>query len=850
MHWGKRGPGSPSRRRRAAFRPDSESLEGRRLLTTFDLTKTQTAPYGVEMVGKSSENIAGYTVTDVGNVTGSGFDSFVIAATGDSNTTIGNKPLNPTFSNPSAVYLVFGSKQVNMNTIASYLTLANGVSGGAASGNQLISGKRAGDLGELGTLGVAAQTDIPNPIAQTNPTVFQPQPPLASTHVYGFNFDGLTFVAGLNAATGLGSDDGLGYSVTPLGDITNNGFDDFAISAPGDGTGGRVFVIFGGQALTSQTVPNKIIDLEPTPGVISKTTPTKVISFFDSQATATSEIGYSLAGLGNYFGVSAFDHDLAIGAPGMTVSGVGANTGVVFTVSGNYINTQPTGSSIDLSTLYAPVGSTTFPITNSGIQYNGFLSGGELGYSVSTAGNFDGVTGINGSPQDDLLIGAPGSSGGQAFVVYGKQPFLPNQQIGSTQSLATLGAPLLTSTGIPSNALQGVIFADATTGDEFGFSVSSAGDFNSDGTDDIMVGAPFYLGDTGFVTVIYGLKGTATTTITNKLTGTNFITATAPTAGVASVSYVGQGINQLTGWSISSTGHLQIGTTTAAEPTFDILIGAPGLMSQAAYLVPGTAAGAKQAAGPLSLNNINTTLNGNEFTTIGGTSDPAITVGGFGTSVNARNLVVDPLTTGQNTVDLDQIPDLFFGAPYSNVLNPNSPLVTARNLAGVAYVIEGGLIGGSTGTGGTGTGGGGSSGNASSTGNGSTITIPITNIPIIFTGDDNGLPNPPLSALSHLTSYAPLPVQLAYQQYLPKPGFLAREQVALHPSQSGGSHGAPAGTVLDVAFIGRSENKYDKHNTLKVGVRMRGKTKIGTKTTFTHKAKVIPTNEQTETYPG
>ena len=69
-------------------------------------------------------------------------------------------------------------------------------------------------------------------------------------------------------------------------------------------------------------------------------------------------------------------------------------------------------------------------------------------------------------------------------------------------------------------------------------------------------------------------------------------------------------------------------------------------------------------------------------------------------------------------------------------------------------------------------------------------------------------------------------------------------------SQKGGAHSAPAGTVLQVSAIKRSENKYTHVNTLRPGVRTRGKTKIGKQTTFTHKVKVIPTNQQTETFPG
>jgi hypothetical protein len=839
MQWGKRGPGTPSRRR-AAFRPDSESLEERRLLTAIDLTTTQTAATGVEFVGKASDNTAGYTVTDVGNVTGSGYDSFVISATGlpGQSLNIGGKTLDFTAADESAVYLVFGSKAVNVNTVSSYLTLANGVAG---TNGELTSGDRAGDLGELGTLGVAAQSGTTAPIDQTNPTVAQPQPPQDSTHVYGFNFDGLTFVTGLDSTTGLGRNSGLGFSVTALGDLNSDGYDDFALSAPNDAGGGKVFVIYGGPALATQAVTSKTVDLEPTAGTDSTTTPTKVVSFNLAAGTTGDDVGYSVAGIGNYFGNGSSTHDLAIGVPGLTVGGL-ADAGAVFTVSGTYINSLATGTNIALDTQVAVTSNTT-----GGIEYTGFSAGQEVGFSVSTAGNFDGATGTNGSAIDDLLIGAPGGGvGGEAFLVYGSQAYLPNQTIGSTYSLATLGTAPVT-TPVQTYPLQGVIFVDQTIGDLFGFSVATAGDFNADGVDDIMIGAPGYLTSTGYVTVVYGLSGTATINTSTRLNGVFAVNPTVTSTLYSSASYIGQGIDAFTGYSIASSGHIQIGTATTTEPTYDILIGAPGDAFQTAYLVPGTGAGVTPATGTLMLANINTTLGGNSFN-VSGTSDPAVITGnaGFATSVSARNLVVDP-NSGTNTVDPDDVPDLFFGAPFASLNSPINIATTLRSLSGVAYVVEGSLIGGTSSSGGTGTSGG--------TTSSATVTTSFNTIvnslnPVVFTGDDSGLPNPPLSQLSHLDSYAPLSVPLAEQQFRPTPGFLAREDVYHHPSQKGGSHSAPAGTVLDVAAIRGSENQYSKVNTLRPGVFKRGKTVVGKKTTFTHKVKVIPENLQTETYPG
>jgi hypothetical protein len=464
-------------------------------------------------------------------------------------------------------------------------------------------------------------------------------------------------------------------------------------------------------------------------------------------------------------------------------------------------------------------------------------------------------------PIDDLLIGAPHLSpttnlpnaAGAAYLVYGKQPLQANQTLGTTQSLSTLATPLVTAQGVPLNPLQGSIFKDNLS-DGFGFSVSTAGDFNNDGVDDIMIGAPYYsqtaaLGNEGYVAVVYGVKGTATNIATTRL---NQIVTISPTVGVATtaipqvVVYTGAGAASYAGFSISSSGHIQIGTSTTTEPIFDILIGAPG-GTGTAYLVPGTGAGATTpvASSPLSLSNINTApINGSSFTATG-TSDVAIVAGGLGTSVNARNLVVDPEpTTTFNTVDPDEVPDLFFGAPYSSLLNPNNLVQTLRTLAGVAYVVEGSLLGGTASTG--------TSTTTTTSASAPSVTSKVSFLnPVVFTGADNGLPNPPISALSHLTSYAPLPVQVAEQQFRPQPGFVTREAVYTKPtSKKGGAHQAPAGTTLVVDNIRHSENEYSKVNTLRVGVRTRGKTKVGTKTTFTHAVKVIPTNLQTETYPG
>jgi hypothetical protein len=831
MEWGKRKPGSSSKRRSGAFWPEAESLEGRQLLTTFDLSTTQTAPLGVQFVGKASNNTSGYTVTDVGNVTGSGYDSFVVSAPGLPNTGIGGTPSFGA-AGESAAYLVFGSKQVNVNNAADFLKLANGTTNGTTT--TLTGGNRAGDLGELGTLGVASQSGTTNPTAQTNPTVAQPQPPQDSTHVYGFNFDGLTFVTGLDTATGLGRNSALGFSVTPLGDINSDGYDDFAISAPNDAGGGRVFVIYGGTALATQSTTTKTIDLEPTAGTNNLSTPTKVVSFSLGGATTGTDVGYSVAGLGNYFNTSN-GRDIAIGVPGQTVSGL-ANAGAVYAISGNFVNAVATGTNVDLTT----VGNGSN--TTAGIVYTGTAAGALTGTSVASAGNTDGQTG-SGKPLDNLLIGAPGAFlGGGAYLVYASQSYVPNSTLGTTQSLASLGQT--PTTNPVTNPLQGAVFGDQNSGDRLGFAVASAGDFNSDGLDDILLGAPGYNLSTGFAYVVYGVAGTTSATST-RLNGVFVVNPLAATTGLTSTSFIGQATGDFTGYSLAPTAHIVIGSSTAAAPNSDILIGAPGAVGGGeAYLVPGTASGVATLTVPQNLSTINSTLGGSLFQ-VSGTSDPAIITSGFGTSVSARNPIFDANTLN-TTVDNDNVPDLFIGAPFSSLVDPVSGLTVTRSLAGVTYVVEGGFIGGTSS-------GGGGGGGGTTTGLTSLTAFPnafgLLN-PVQFLGDNYGLPFPQVSKLEQLSSYAPLPVQIAYQQYRPAAGNLARQNAALHPKQKGNYHQAPAGTIENVAAITHSENKYSKVNTLAPHVFHRGKTKVGKPLTFTHKVKVIPRSQQTEHYPG
>src|SRR4028118_784786 len=109
---------------------------------------------------------------------------------------------------------------------------------------------------------------------------------------------------------------------------------------------------------------------------------------------------------------------------------------------------------------------------SNGFAINGIAVGDGSGFSVSSAGD------VNGDGFDDVIIGAVSadpngiSGAGQSYVVFGS-----NSGFGAGLNLWDLNG----SNGF---AINGIAASDSS-----GSSVSSAGDVNGDGFDDLIIGA-------------------------------------------------------------------------------------------------------------------------------------------------------------------------------------------------------------------------------------------------------------------------------------------------------------------------------------------------------------------------
>ena len=394
---------------------------------------------GFVLNGEAAGDYSGISVSAAGDINGDGIDDLIIGAY--SADTDGN-------SNAGRSYVVFGSDTALPNPFdlsslnGSNGFLLNGEAAGDLSGRSVSA---AGDINGDGIDDLIIGADGADPNGNNDAGRSYVVFGSASDLPNPFDLSNLNGSNGF-VLDGEAADDDSGFSVSAAGDINGDGIDDLVIGASGadpngNNLAGRSYVVFG----TDSSLPNPF-DLSSLDG----TNGFKV----DGEAVSDRS-GYSVSAAGDING-DGID-DLIIGAtladPNGSFSG---RSYVVFGSDTGLLNP------FNLSSLNG----------SNGFVLNGEAANDRSGRSVSGAGD------VNGDGIDDLVIGADpadpngNSSAGRGYVVFGSD------------------TGLITPIELSSlNGSDGFVLNGEESFDYSGRSVSAAGDINSDGINDLIIGA-------------------------------------------------------------------------------------------------------------------------------------------------------------------------------------------------------------------------------------------------------------------------------------------------------------------------------------------------------------------------
>ena len=251
-------------------------------------------------------------------------------------------------------------------------------------------------------------------------------------------------LASLNGTNGVVfsalPNEALGQSVATIHDVNADGFDDVVLGAPGADQGrGGLYVVWGGET----SVP--LIDLTLLDG-------TNGFTIENTTATTASSSGHRFGSIAQEAGDINGDgfNDIIVGSPGED------RAFVIFGSNDTFAAT------IDVSDLDGGNGFALLGPNNT-----------NTGWSVSGTGD------NNGDGIDDLVVSAPAADpagmidAGRVYVVYGR----------ATGFASSLELDQISSA-------EGYFIDGPSAGHGLGEAVARVGEFNGDGLDDLLIGAP------------------------------------------------------------------------------------------------------------------------------------------------------------------------------------------------------------------------------------------------------------------------------------------------------------------------------------------------------------------------
>jgi len=483
------------------------STPGNNPVPPVNLSAVEVGTGGFVINGQAYDDRSSNPVSSAGDVNGDGLDDLIIGA-----------PLaDPAWlTHAGKSYVVFGKTDgtaVNLSAIEAGTGgfVLNGQAFADRSGRVSNAGDVNGD--GLSDLIVGAYGADPSGLdsAGKSYVVF------GKIDTTAVNLSVIEAGTGGFVINGQAANDFSGYSVSHAGDVNGDGLDDLIVGAryadpAGLDRAGKSYVVFG---KTDGTAVNLSAVEGGTGGFV-----------LNGQA-ANDFSGWSVSSAGDVNGDSL--DDLIIGVRGADPSGL-------FDAGKSYVVFGKTDvTAVNLSVIEGGTG---------GFVINGQANFDRSGWSVSSAGD------VNGDGLDDLIVGAHFADptgldeAGKSYVVFGK----------SDTNAVNLSA-IETGTG-------GFVINGQEAVDQSGYSVSSAGDVNGDGLDDLIIGAwradPSGLFDAGKSYVVFGkTDGTA-------------VNLSVIEGGTGGFVINGQATGDSSGQSVSSAGDVN------GDGLDDLIIGAHG----------------------------------------------------------------------------------------------------------------------------------------------------------------------------------------------------------------------------------------------------------------------------------